>query len=548
MTINRRKFLHTSVTLLSAGAAVALPRLTAAATPLTPATPAASPSNQPVDGGTLTYAVPEDATQLVSFLDTNTRNRNISAKITEGLLRYDSQFKPQPLLATSWDISADGLRYTFRLRPNVKWHDGQPLTSADVRYSLLTQQKLGPRGRISLANVERIDTPDSLTAVIVLAKPAPYLIKAFSSAELPIVPQHRYGDSDPLTNPNATAPIGTGPFIFDKWVRGSYVSLRRNPDYWRTGTPHLERVIFKVASDPAAISAALETGEADAANNVGLADLARLARNPQLKVDDSYDAYLNNGAFLEFNNEHAALAKPEVRHAIAQAIDRNFIRDNIYYRHASLIDSPVPRVLSSYYEDSTFRYPFDVAAANTALDRAGYRRQADGTRFALRLTYLTGGDLKNTAAYTRSALAKVGIKVTILDGDLPTFLKRVYTTREFDINLNGLGRLYDPSVGVQRFYWGDGVKHPLVWINASHYQNPDVDHLFVQAAVETDENHRAVLFKQVQRIVGRDLPVYPLVSIPSIQVYNTRVRNLNNSVDLMAGDFSDTWLDIKAKT
>lgn len=542
MTLNRRQFLHTSAALLSIGASAGLPRIANAAT----AAATTTTTTAAIDGGTLTYAVPEDATQLVSFLDTNTRNRNISAKITEGLLRYDAQFKPQALLATSWDISADGLRYTFRLRPNVKWHDGQPFTSADVRYSLLTQQKLGPRGRISLANVERIDTPDPLTAVIVLSKPAPYLIKAFSSAELPIVPQHRYGDSDPLTHANATAPIGTGPFIFEKWVRGSYVSLRRNPDYWRTGTPHLERVIFKVASDPAAISAALENGEADAANNVGLADLGRLARNPTLKVDDSYDAYLNNGAFLEFNNEHAALAKPDVRRAIAQALDRNFIRNNVYYRHANLIDSPVPRVLSAYYDDSTFHYPFDVAAANAALDRAGYPRQVDGTRFALRLTYLTSGDLKNAANYTRAALAKVGIKVTILDGDLPTFLKRVYTSREFDINLNGLGRLYDPSVGVHRFYSGDGVTHPLVWINAAHYQNPDVDRLFAQAAVETDDAHRATLFKQAQQIVGRDLPVYPLVSIPSIQVYNTRVRNLNNSIDLMAGDFSDTWLDHKA--
>ncbi|MDE1180852.1 ABC transporter substrate-binding protein [Paraburkholderia sp.] len=540
MTINRRQFLHTSAALLSAGASGALPRFATAATP------DGAAAATPVDGGTLTYAVPEDVTQLVSFLDTNTRNRNVSAKITEGLLRYNTRFEPQPLLATSWEISPDGLRYTFKLRPGVKWHDGEPFTSADVKFSLLAQQKLGPRGRISLANVERIDTPDPLTVSIVLSKPAPYLIKAFSSAELPIVPQHRYGDGDPLTSPNASAPVGTGPFIFEKWVRGSYVSLRRNPDYWRRGTPHLERVIFKVASDPAAISASLESGDAQAANNVGLADLARLARNPKLRVDDTYDAYLNNGAFLEFNNEHPALARPEVRHAIAQSLDRTFIRDNVYFRHTNVIDSPVPRVLSNYYDDSTFHYPFDPAAANAALDRAGYPRGADGTRFALRLTYLTSGDLKNAAGYTRAALAKVGIKVTILDGDLPTFLKRVYTDRDFDINLNGLGRLYDPSVGVQRFYWSDGARHPLVWINASHYQNPDVDHLFVQAATETDERRRAVLFRQAQQIVGRDLPVYPLVSIPSIQVYSTRVRNLNNSIDLMAGDFSDTWLDDKA--
>lgn len=541
MTLDRRHFLTSSLALLSGAGTLATglaPLPAHAAAP----SPAATDAGTPVRGGTLTYIVPEDITQAVSFLDTNTRNRNLSAKVTEGLLRYDTHFEPQPLLATAWSISTDGLRYTFKLRPNVKWHDGKPFTSADVKFSLLAQQKSGPRGRISLANVERIDTPDTLTAVIVLSRPAPYLIKAFSSAELPIVPSHRYGDGDPLASPNASAPIGTGPFIFEKWVRGSYVSLRRNPDYWRPGAPWLDRVVFKVAGSPSALSAALEAGDADVANNVPLADIERLAKNPTLHVDNTYDAYLNNGQFFEFNTEHPALAKPEVRHAIAQALDRNFIRDNVYYRHAALIDSPVPRVLQAYYDDSTFRYPFDPAAANAALDAAGYPRGADGTRFALRLTYLTGNDMRTTALYTRGALARIGIKVTVLDGDLPTFLKRVYTAREFDINLNGLGRLYDPSVGVQRFYWGDGVRHPLVWINAAHYRNPEVDRLFTSAATETDDARRAGFFKEAQRIVGRDLPVYPIVSIPSIQIHHTRVRNLNNSIDLTAGDFSDTWL------
>ena len=161
---------------LAIAASLALPLL---ATPLWAATSGAAPGAatavSPVDGGTLTYAVFQEPTSLVSFLDTKTDNRNVSAKITEGLLRYDAQFNPQPLLATAWDVSGDGLRYTFKLREGVKFHDGQPLTSADVRYSVLTQQKQGPRGKITLANVERVDTPDALTAVIVLRKPAPYL-------------------------------------------------------------------------------------------------------------------------------------------------------------------------------------------------------------------------------------------------------------------------------------------------------------------------------------------------------------------------------------
>jgi peptide/nickel transport system substrate-binding protein len=171
--------------------------------------------------GTVTAVVAQEPTSLVSFLDTKTDNRDISAKITEGLLRHDAQFKPQPLLATSWSISPDGLRYTFKLRQGVKFHDGQDFSSADVRYSLLTQKRLGPRGRITLQSLERVDTPDPHTAVLVLSKPAPFLLKSLSSAELPIVPARRYGDADPLASPNITAPVGTGPFVFEQWVRAA---------------------------------------------------------------------------------------------------------------------------------------------------------------------------------------------------------------------------------------------------------------------------------------------------------------------------------------
>lgn len=498
----------------------------------------------PFKGGTLTTVAAAEPTSLVSFLDTKTDNRDVSAKITEGLLRYDAQFKPQPLLATAWEVSADGLRYTFKLRQGVKFHDGRDFTAEDVRYSLLTQKKQGPRGRITLQNLERIETPDAHTAVLVLSRPAPFLIKSLSSAELPIVPAHRYAEGDPLASPNTTAPVGTGPFVFEQWVRGSHIILRKNPNYWRPGVPHLDRVVFKFVRDPAAISAAVETGETDVALNLSLSDLDRLAKNPQLRVDDSYDAFLNNASFLEFNVEHPILGKPAVRHAIARAIDRHFIASNIYYKRAEVVNSPIPRVLSAYYDDSTFAYPHDVAAANRLLDEAGHPRQAGGQRFALKLTYIPGAYFKQTAEYLRAALNRVGIKVEILDGDLPTFLKRAYTAREFDLNINGLGRLFDPTVGVQRIYWSDGIKNPLIWINASHYNNPRVDELFRQAAVEVNEARRAAQFKEIQQIVGRDLPALPLATVPSaLRVHSARVHQLNNSIDLTAGDFSDAWIE-----
>jgi len=502
-----------------------------------------APPVKPVDGGTLTYVSDIEPPGLVSLQDTNTRIRNISAKITEGLLRYDAQFHPQPLLATRWSVSPDGLRYTFNLRTGVKWHDGKDFTSADVRFSALAQKSHGPRGRITLANLERVDTPDAHTAVLVLSKPAPYLLKALSSAEFPIVPAHRYADGDPLSSNNTTAPVGTGPFIFEQWVRGSHIVLRKNPNYWRAGTPHLDRIIFRFIPDPAAISAALEAGEVDVATNVNLTDLDRLSKNRALRIEDTYDAYLNNAVFLEYNLENPILAKREVRHAIAHAIDRKALTTTVWNKRAEIVDSPVPKVFTKYYDDSTFKYPPDLARANQLLDQAGYPRQSNGTRFTLKAINIPGAAQKKSAEFLRASLARIGIRVDLLDGDLPTYVKRAYTAREFDINVNALGRLYDPTVGVQRIYWGDAAKNPLIWTNAAHYENSQVDGLFRQASTEVDDARRAAYFREIQQIVGRELPVYPLVTVPSaIQVYRTHVHQLVNSIDLTAGDLADAWL------
>src|SRR5437879_1750467 len=245
-------------------------------------------------GGTLTVVTQGEPRTLVPLLDTNTQTRNISTKVTEGLLTYDADFTPRPLLATAWNATADGLEYAFTLRPGVKWHDGADFTSADVQFSLQALQKVGPRGRISFANLDRVETPDALTAVVKLSKPTPYFLKALSAAESPIIPRHAYQADNLDGSPNNNAPIGTGPFIFEEWKRGSHVSLRRNPHYWRPERPYLDRVVVKFVADPAAASAALETGEADTSGSISLADVKRLADGGKLVVSSQRDAYLNN--------------------------------------------------------------------------------------------------------------------------------------------------------------------------------------------------------------------------------------------------------------
>src|SRR6266568_3550828 len=158
---------------------------------------------EPSRGGTLRFFVEQEPTTLVTIAHTAGPSTRVSPKVTEGLLTYDFSFKPQPALATEWTVSPDGLRYSFKLRPNVKWHDGKDFTSADVAYSIKLLKENHPRGRGTFAFVQEVQTPDTLTAVIILSKPAPYLIKALDASESPIVPKHVYEGTDPLANKNA---------------------------------------------------------------------------------------------------------------------------------------------------------------------------------------------------------------------------------------------------------------------------------------------------------------------------------------------------------
>ena len=501
---------------------------------------------KPVAGGTLNVVATGAPASLVNLLDSNRQTANIAGKVVEGLIRYDGEFKPEPLLATSWEISPDSLTYTFKLREGVKWHDGQDFTSKDVKFSLETLKKFGPRARITLGPISSIDTPDAHSVVLHLDRPAPYLLRALTSTESPIVPAHAYPNpDDPLSSPNNNAPIGTGPFKLVEWIQGSHVTLAKNPDYWRKGYPLLDQIVIRFLGDSAATSAALETGEADVNIAVSLPDAPRLSKVEGINILAQRDVYLNNTSVLEFSLTNPNLNKIEVRHAIAHALDKDFIREWVYYNYSEPVDSIIPAALGDYYQSGNFDYPFDIAKANELLDQAGLPVGADGTRFSLRLTFIPGAAFKQTAEYIRSALGKVGIKVEIVEGDLAAFMKRVYTDREFDINLNGLSLLFDPTAGVQRIYWSDGIAHPLPYVNASHYNNPKVDDLFRAAAVATDETKRGELFHEIQAIVGADLPAYPIAGLTTVVALSDRVHNLYNSVELQAGDFSDTWLDPK---
>lgn len=212
-------------------------------------------------GGTLNAIVQPEPPILVLGLNGQAPTQYVASKIYEGLLTYGADLKPQPGLAESWSVSADGLTYTFKLQKGVKWHDGQALTSADVVFSVdKFLRTVHARVRPILNKyVASITAPDDLTVTFTLKEPFAPFISLFGTDNILVIPKHLYdADTNYANNPANQHPIGTGPFMFDKWERGSSIVLVRNPNYWKAGLPKLDKIVFNVIPDSASRAVAFE--------------------------------------------------------------------------------------------------------------------------------------------------------------------------------------------------------------------------------------------------------------------------------------------------
>lgn len=506
--------------------------------------PAVLRAEEAAKGGTLRIVVQTEPVSLTD-LQQNSATSGVGARVHEGLIHIDYDLKPQPYLATEWDISADGLTYTFKLRDGVKWHDGTPFTAGDVAFSILTLKEIHPRRRITFANVTGIDTPDDLTVIIHLSKPAPYLLGALSSQGTPIIAKHLYEGTDVAGNPHNVAPIGTGPYVFKEWIRGSHYILERNPNYWDQPKPHLDRIIVRFITDVAARTAALESGEVDLGGQTPISffDIERFAANPAFTIDTRGAELTGNLNQVFFNLENEHLKDLRVRQAIAHSIDLENYIATVWLGYAKPAPTAIVPGMKHFHDASLAPYAFDTAKAEAQLDEAGFPRQADGTRFRLRILHNTiNSRLLPAAEYFRSSLAKVGIALDINSFDFATYVKKIYTERAFDLDVQTLVNGYDPTDGIQRAYWSKNIKEGLPWSNQTHYSNPAVDDIFDKAAIEPDEAKRRDLYVQLQQILYKDLPALNLVEVQALTIYSSKLKNPINDATGNLGNFTDATI------
>lgn len=501
-------------------------------------------------GGTLVFIAQPEPPTLASYLSTSGPIGLVAPKIYDGLLDYDLDLNPVGELAESYEVSEDGKTVTFGLREGVKWHDGEPFTSADVQFSVMDVLKqFHPRGPNTFREVTSIDTPDELTAVFNLERPAPYMIRALSAYESPMVPKHLLEGEDVRESDLANAPVGTGPFKFVEWKKGQYIRLDRNEDYWREGYPLLDRIVARIIPDASTRTAALESGEVlyGALGAIPNVDVVRLRENENIGVTTDGYSILNPMALIEVDVAEPPFDAKALRQAISLAIDRQFMIDNIWFGYGK----PATSAMTSNYEplglyapqDNYTQAP-DVDAATKLLDDAGLMPDGDGVRAKATLDLIPyGEEWRRAGEYLKQALGDIGIQLDLRYEDVPTWLKRVYTDYDFALNVNFFYQLPDPVIGVHRQYGTDQIRQGTPFVNSSRYSDARIDELLAEGGVTQDPAARSAIYAEVQAKLAEDLPVINLFEMEFLTVFDKRLKDHTVSATGPYGSFYKAYLE-----
>ncbi|MGI9491307.1 MAG: ABC transporter substrate-binding protein [Geminicoccaceae bacterium] len=502
-------------------------------------------------GGTLVFIVQPEPPSMASYLSTSGPIGLVAPKIYEGLLDYDKDLNPIPALAESFEVSEDGKTVTFNLQKGVTWHDGEPFTSADVEFTVMELlKKLHPRGPNSFKEVTEIETPDEHTAIFKLANAAPYMIRALAGYESPMVPKHLLEGQDPKSADLVNNPVGTGPFKFVEWKKGQYIRLDKNENYWQEGKPYLDKAVARVIPDASTRTAAMENGEVHygAFGAIPNVDVVRLREMDHIGVTTDGYKMINPVSLIEFDTTEAPFDQPALRKAISLAVDRQFLIDNIWFGFGK----PATSALSSNFDATGLyaggmpNYPpnADIDAANKLLDEAGITADGDGIRAKAVFDLIPyGEDWRRAGEYMKQALAEIGIELELRYEDVPTWLKRVYSDYDFELNLNYFYQLPDPVLGVHRHYGTDQIRQGTHFVNSSRYSNPELDALLAAGSVEPDAAKRTEIYEGIQSILAEDLPVVNLFEMEFTTVFSSKLMDHDTSALGAYGSFADAWLD-----
>ncbi len=441
----------------------------------------------------------------------------VYANIFEGLTRIDARGAVQPALAESWSVSDDGLTYTFKLHSGVKFHDGSTFDAEDVKFSLdrarAAESTNAQKGLF--AAIASVDVVDPATVKVTLSKPSGEFLYNMGWGDAVIV-------APESAETNKENPVGTGPFKFGSWAKGSAIEIVKNPDYWGEAAM-LDKATFRIIPDPAAATSALLAGDVQAFPNFPAPEAV-----PQFEADARFKVVIGSTegeTILSTNNKKPPFDNIKVRQAIAHAIDRQAIIDGAMFGLGTPIGSHFAPHHPAYVELSD-TYPYDPELAKKLLAEAG---MADGFKATLKLpppTYARrGGEI------IASQLRAVGIDLEIIPVEWAQWLEQVFKAKDFDLTIVSHTEPNDIGIYARKDYY-------------FNYDNPAFDAVMDKLTGTVDTEARYALMREAQEIIAKDAVNGFLFQLAKTGIWDAKVEGLWEDSPVQANDLTKVkWKD-----
>jgi peptide/nickel transport system substrate-binding protein len=435
----------------------------------------------------------------------------VYANVFEGLTRIGSKGEVLPDLAESWTVSDDGKVYTFKLHTGVKFHDGTDFNADDVKFSLdRARAENSTNAQKGLfAAIDTVEVVDPATVKVTLKQPQGSFLYNLGWGDAVIV-------APESAETNKEKPIGTGPFKFESWAKGSSIKLVKADGYW--GDPvFLDKAEFRIIPDAAAAIPALLSGDVQAFPNMPLGDgLPQIQSDPRFKV---VIGSTEGETILSMNNKKPPFDNLKVRRAISYALDRKAIIDGASNGFGVPIGSHfAPH--NPAYVDLTGTYPHDVAKAKELLKEAGLE---NGFKTTLKLPpppYARDG-----GQIIASELREIGIDAEIIPLEWADWLKQVFTEKDYDMSIVSHTEPNDIDIYSRKDYY-------------FNYDNPAFDKVIEELNLTSDEAKRKELYGQAQKILADDAVVGFLFELPKIGVWDAKVEGLWDNAPIQATDLT----------
>jgi peptide/nickel transport system substrate-binding protein len=486
----------------------------------------------PRQGGTYTEGVVGSLASLNPLypgLDGN--GRDADALVFEPLVRVGPRGNVSGLLSSRWDISQDQRSYVFTLRSNARWSDGSPVTATDVVFTIRTIQDPQYPGAVLAASWKDIVATELDPEHVRFTLPGRNASFMATLTQLEVVPAHLLAGKTlaDVAGPGLSGqPVGSGPYQISQRLADRIV-FQRNPFTWRR--PWIDTFVMQSFSTEAAALHALDLGEIDGVAGLSAAGVARESHNPQVTVQ-TRATYQYTELIFNLKPEVTFFQDPQVRRAIAMAIDRKAIIDQVLQGQAVAAVGPIPKAITWAYDAAATPPPYDPAGAARLLESAGWSRQPDGSRVhagtTLGFQLVVAGDLppyQEVAQKVADDLSQVGVDVTVQPEPTPVLIHDALNPRTFQMALTAFDNGPDPDVFP---FWHSTQSHPGGFNFTSMRRNVFIDKDLEDGRASLDLPTRAKAYADLQELFAEEVPAVYLYS----PTYSVAIANRIHGVQL----------------